>query len=285
MCWLLTLCRSPRDPSARAVDNFISMMKPAPNPDGKLGITFCMGDKKCAPLFSSPPLAPRRSWQRRGVRRRGRKTPRRRRAASRRASLAPLPPHRLPGVAVQDIGRAAAACFADPSTIGKTVGVAGDHLTGDEYAAVFTKVRRGALVQGKEPAGAGYDLAEGVRAASSPTSATPGLQVTGKPHVYNNVPPEVYRGFGFPGCDDLANMFQFKRDFDGLFRGARSLETSKKCAASARPWLAVWRYARAPRGRQEREKADLRRSVVARRMNPKLLSFEAWLEQNKAAFA
>ena len=30
---------------------------------------------------------------------------------------------------------------------------------------------------------------------------------------YNDVPPEVYRSSGFPGADDLGNMFQFKRRF------------------------------------------------------------------------
>ena len=40
---------------------------------------------------------------------------------------------------------------------------------------------------------------------------------------YNNVPPEVYRGFGFPGADDLGNMFQFKRDFNDDYCGARDL--------------------------------------------------------------
>ena len=34
---------------------------------------------------------------------------------------------------------------------------------------------------------------------------------------YNSVPPEVYRAFGFPGADDLGNMFQFKRDFEDYY--------------------------------------------------------------------
>ena len=34
---------------------------------------------------------------------------------------------------------------------------------------------------------------------------------------YNDVPPAVYRGFGFPGADDLGNMFQFNRDFNAAF--------------------------------------------------------------------
>jgi len=44
---------------------------------------------------------------------------------------------------------------------------------------------------------------------------------------YNDVSPEVYRGFGFPGAEDLGNMFQFKRDFESVFCGARNLEFSR----------------------------------------------------------
>ena len=61
---------------------------------------------------------------------------------------------------------------------------------------------------------------------------------------YNDVPPEVYRGFGFPGAEDLGNMFQFKRDFEDDFCGARDLDE-------------------------------------ARALNPSLQTFEAWLAENK----
>jgi len=44
---------------------------------------------------------------------------------------------------------------------------------------------------------------------------------------YVNVPPEVYRGFGFPGADDLGNMFQFKRDFTEDYRKARPVEFAR----------------------------------------------------------
>jgi len=44
---------------------------------------------------------------------------------------------------------------------------------------------------------------------------------------YNSVSPEVYRGLGFPGADDLGNMFQFKRDFEEYFCGARNLDFSR----------------------------------------------------------
>ena len=49
----------------------------------------------------------------------------------------------------------------------------------------------------------------------------------GREVVYNAVTPEVYRGFGFPGAEDLGNMFQFKRDFEDYYCGARSLAVSR----------------------------------------------------------
>ena len=67
----------------------------------------------------------------------------------------------------------------------------------------------------------------------------------GREVVYNAVPPEVYRGFGFPGADDLGNMFQFKRDFNDAFCGARSVEFSRS-------------------------------------VNPHLQTFDQWLESNKS---
>ncbi|HVT96238.1 MAG TPA: hypothetical protein VHE33_01945, partial [Acidobacteriaceae bacterium] len=57
--------------------------------------------------------------------------------------------------------------------------------------------------------------------------------------------PEVYRSFGFPGADDLGNMFQFKRDFNDDFRKPRDVERS-------------------------------------RRLNPELQNFDAWLTANKS---
>jgi hypothetical protein len=58
------------------------------------------------------------------------------------------------------------------------------------------------------------------------------------------VPPEVYRGFGFPGADDLGNMFQFKRDFNDYYCGARNLD-------------------------------------FARQLNPRLQTFDTWLAAHK----
>ncbi len=121
----------------------------------------------------------------------------------------PMSDKKLPGIAAEDIGKCAYGIFKrGREYIGKTVGVAGEHLTGEQMAASLTKA-----------------LSQEVR--------------------YNDVPPEVYRGFGFPGAEDLGNMFQFKRDFNELFCGARKLD-------------------------------------VARALNPSLQSFDTWLAQNKS---
>jgi uncharacterized protein YbjT (DUF2867 family) len=133
---------------------------PKKGPDGKLAITFPMGDKK------------------------------------------------LPGIAAEDIGKCAYGIFKrGREFIGKTVGVAGEHLTGAQMAAALTKA-----------------LGQEVR--------------------YNEVSPDVYRSFGFPGADDLGNMFQFKRDFEKDYCGARNLELSRS-------------------------------------LNPELQTFAQWLAQNK----
>jgi uncharacterized protein YbjT (DUF2867 family) len=120
----------------------------------------------------------------------------------------PLDDKKLPGIAAEDIGKAAYAIFKrGEEFIGKTVGIAGEHLTGTQMAAALTKA-----------------LGQEVR--------------------YNPVPPEVYRSFGFPGADDLGNMFQFKRDFEAYFCGARDLK-------------------------------------FTRRLNPELQTLDQWLAKNK----
>ena len=107
------------------------------------------------------------------------------------ALVMPMGDKKLPAIAAEDIGKCAYGIFKrGKQLIGKTVGIAGEHLSGEEMAAKLT----GAL----------------------------GEKVT-----YQDVPPEVFRSFGFPGADDLGNMFQFKRDFNDYFRGARSVEFSR----------------------------------------------------------
>ena len=52
----------------------------------------------------------------------------------------------------------------------------------------------------------------------------------------------MYRAFGFPGADDLGNMFQFKPDFEKEFCGARDVGQSRKLAPELQTfstWLAA----------------------------------------------
>ena len=113
----------------------------------------------------------------------------------------------LCGIAAQDIGRCAYGIFQrGPEFIGKRVGIAGEHLTGAEMAASLT-------------------------------------HALGQPVHYNAVTPAAFRGFGFPGAEDLGNMFQFFRDFADDVMKARSLDGS-------------------------------------RALNPALQSFDAWLGTN-----
>jgi uncharacterized protein YbjT (DUF2867 family) len=103
----------------------------------------------------------------------------------------PMADKKLPGMAAEDIGACAYGIFKKGREhVGKTVGIAGEHLTGEAMAAGLAKA-----------------LGREVR--------------------YNGVTPEVYRSFGFPGADDLGNMFQFNRDFSDDFCAARSVEFSR----------------------------------------------------------
>jgi len=66
---------------------------------------------------------------------------------------------------------------------------------------------------------------------------------------YNAVEPAVYRSLGFPGAEDLGNMFQFKRDFEDVFCGARDLALSRSLNPGLQTfdrWLAA-NAARIPR--------------------------------------
>ena len=125
-------------------DNMIYFgMGPKKGPDGKLAITFPMGDKK------------------------------------------------LPAMAAEDIGKCAYGIFKrGREFIGKTVGISGEFLTGEQMAAQLS-------------------------------------EVLGKEIVYNSVSPEVYRKFGFPGAEDLGNMFQVKRDFEKEYCADRDLKLSR----------------------------------------------------------
>jgi uncharacterized protein YbjT (DUF2867 family) len=103
----------------------------------------------------------------------------------------PLGDRKLAGIAAEDIGKCALGIFKRGSElIGKTVGIAGGHLTGEEMASALS-------------------------------------DALGREVTYNAVPFDVYRSFDFPGADDLGNMFQFYHDFEEMFRDSRDLEFSR----------------------------------------------------------
>ena len=117
----------------------------------------------------------------------------------------PMGDKKLPGMAAEDIGRCAYGVFRkDSEYIGKSVGIAGEHLTGKQMADALS-------------------------------------QALGQDVHYNAVTPEMYRSFGFPRADDLGNMFQFNRDFAEVFCGARSVDLSRALNPSLqtfKTWLA-----------------------------------------------
>ncbi len=104
----------------------------------------------------------------------------------------PLGASRLPGIAVADIGKCAYGVFRRGQTfVGKTIGVAGGFLTGADMAAGLSKAL--------------------------------GREVT-----YVDVPPEQFRALGFPGAEDLGNMFHWQRDFADAYCGRRSIDLARE---------------------------------------------------------
>jgi uncharacterized protein YbjT (DUF2867 family) len=121
----------------------------------------------------------------------------------------PLGGGRLPGIAAEDIGRCAHGIFRrGAETVGRRIGIAGDILTGPEMAA-------------------GFSRALGAKVA------------------FSDMPFDAYRALGFPGADDLGNMFQYQALFNDEFCRSRDV-------------------------------------ALSRSLDPELLSFAAWLERNAA---
>ena len=119
----------------------------------------------------------------------------------------PMGDKKLAGIAAADIGKCAYGIFKKgPEMIGKTVGIAGELITCQSMADALSK--------------------------------TLGQEVQ-----YREISPETYRSLGFPGADDLGNMFQFYRDFEDVFSKTRNVQ-------------------------------------LAKALNPELQNFEMWLQEN-----
>jgi uncharacterized protein YbjT (DUF2867 family) len=123
----------------------------------------------------------------------------------------PMRDSKLPGVASEDIGRTALGIFRKGTElVGQTVNLSGENLTGDEYAERFTKA-------------------------------------LGEEVVYHAANLADVRAGGFPGADDIANMFQYYDEFSHVFAGVRDPE-------------------------------------YIRTLNPALQDFATWLTDNRAQF-
>jgi uncharacterized protein YbjT (DUF2867 family) len=121
----------------------------------------------------------------------------------------PLGAGKFPSIAVEDIGRCAYGVFKrGAELIGQRVGIAGELLTGAEMAAAMSVA-------------------------------------FGEPVRYQALDPALFRSFGFPGAEDLGNMFQFNIEFAAEFCGVRN-------------------------------------PARARALNPALQTFAQWLAANKA---
>jgi uncharacterized protein YbjT (DUF2867 family) len=119
----------------------------------------------------------------------------------------PLGGVKVPGIATEDIGRCAYGIFRrGPEAVGKRFGIAGEILSGAELAAKFTKA-------------------------------------LGRKVSFYDMPFDDYRALGFPGADDLGNMFEFQ-----ALRGDAFLRD--------------------------------RDPGLARSLNPALLNFDTWLAAN-----
>ena len=80
---------------------------------------------------------------------------------------------------------------------------------------------------------------------SGPEMAAKMGRALGGKVTFEDVPFDVYRGLGFPGAEDIGNMFQFQAILGDEFLRSRDPER-------------------------------------ARSLNPELLSFDAWLHANAA---
>ena len=121
----------------------------------------------------------------------------------------PMGDKKLPGIAAEDIGPCAFGIFTrGQELVGRTVGIAGEHLTGAQMAAEMSSA-------------------------------------LGQPVRYHAMAFEQFRKLGFPGADDLGNMFQYKHDFEREFTAARPVDQTRALypgLLTFRQWLA--RYAK-----------------------------------------
>ncbi|HET6558581.1 MAG TPA: hypothetical protein VFG54_14780 [Prolixibacteraceae bacterium] len=57
---------------------------------------------------------------------------------------------------------------------------------------------------------------------------------------YREITPEQYRNLGFPGADDLGNMFQFFRDFEEDLTRTHDVRFARELDPELRPLRSGW---------------------------------------------
>lgn len=119
----------------------------------------------------------------------------------------PLGGVKLPGIAAEDIGKCAHGIFRrGPAAIGQRFGISGENLSGEELALRMARA-------------------------------------LGRKVHFQDVPFDVYRGLGFPGAEDMGNMYQYQAILGDEFLRDRD-------------------------------------PALSRSLNPELLTFDAWLAAN-----
>ena len=119
----------------------------------------------------------------------------------------PLGGVKLPGIAAEDIGKCAHGIFRrGQAAIGQRFGISGENLSGDEMAAKMARA-------------------------------------LGRKVHFQDVPFDVYRGLGFPGAEDMGNMYQYQAILGDEFLRDRG-------------------------------------PSLSRSLNPELMTFDAWLAAN-----
>lgn len=120
----------------------------------------------------------------------------------------PMADRPMSGIAVQDIGKTALGIFKRAAEfVGKTVSIAGEHLTGEEFAAALT-------------------------------------EALGETVLYRPQDWDDFRRLGLPGAIEMANMFQYYAEDSQRFTSARDLAVVRQlnpALQSFRDWLAVHR--------------------------------------------
>ena len=118
----------------------------------------------------------------------------------------PMGDKKLPGISSEDIGKCAYGIFTrGAELIGRNVGIAAEHLSGAEIAAALSKA-------------------------------------LGKTVRHNDITPEAFRALGFPGAEDVGNMYQYKRDFQESYCRLRDVAFTRSLDPELQTfeeWLAV----------------------------------------------